>query len=195
MRTRLTDRNTLQRDIEMGQISTHSRWTKIACYDDFEFPELSLNDFRPLFVGTYKLKQAQPYTEEHMNQQDDYIIKLESNNDDIVRCTIQSRHSNRTKYKCRIKYSLPGEPIHVWYYTCISGAITVGACSHVVSVVWYLSYARYNNFQLSKSRHQIQQAVMERVVEDIEASAYENKEETDDDDQNDDVDDDNCGYE
>ena len=186
------NRNTLQRDIEMGLISTHPRWTKITCYDDFKFPELSLDDLRLLFVGTHKLKQAQPDTEEHINQQGNYIIELESNNDDILRCTIQSRHPNGTKYKCWIKYSLFGEPIHAWYCKCISGAITVDACSHVVSTVWYLPYARYNNFQPSKCRRQIEQAVIERAVEDTEARAYENKEEADDDDQDDDIDDDNC---
>ena len=77
-------------------------------------------------------------------------------------------------------------------HVIISGAITVGACSHVVSIVWYLSYARYNNFHPSKSRRRIQQAVMGRAIEGIEASAYENKEETDDEDQDDDVDDDDC---
>ena len=81
----------------MGLISTRSRWTKIACYDDFEFPELSLDDLRLLFVSTYKLKQVQPYTEEHMNQHGDYIIELESNHHDIIRCTIQRCHSNGTK--------------------------------------------------------------------------------------------------
>ena len=174
MRTGLMNQNTLQRDIEMGLISTHSRWTKVACYDDFEFSELSLDDLRLLFVGTYKLKQVQPYTEERINQQGDYVIELVSNNDDILRCTIQSRHSNRTKYKCWIKYSLSGEPIRAWYCTCISGAIAVGACSHVVSVIWYLSYARYNNFQPSKSRRRIQQVVIEIAVEDTEANADEN---------------------
>ena len=94
--------------------------------------------------------------------------------------------------KCWIKYSLSGEPIIAWYCTCISGAITVGACSHVVSIVWYLSYARYNNFQPSESRRRIQQVVMKRMIEDTETSADENTEETDDDDEDDDTDDDNC---
>lgn len=34
-------------------------------------------------------------------------------------------------------------PILCYYCTCKSGARTLGACSHVVSAIWYLGYARH----------------------------------------------------
>jgi hypothetical protein len=185
MRTRLMDRNILQHDIETGLISSRSRWRKVAYTDDFEFPELSFDDLCLLFVSTYKLKQARTYTEEHLDPAGDYVVELETNYHDILRCTIQSRHSNAVKYKCWIKYSLSGEPIIAWYCTCMSGAITIGSCSHVVSIVWYLSYGRYNEFKPSKGRRRIQQAVMERTVESEERDADESDAEVngyDDDD-------------
>lgn len=30
-----------------------------------------------------------------------------------------------------------------YYYTCQSGARTLGTCAHIVSVLWYLDYARH----------------------------------------------------
>ena len=162
MRTRVEYRNVLQQRIAAGTISTRSRWKKLIEDADFDFPELSHDDLCLLFLTTYKLKQAQMYTEEHLDREGDYLIELEGNDDGLLRCSIQSRHSNRIKYRSWIQYSLHGDPIVAWYCTCPSGALTVGACAHVVSIVWYLSYARHNNFHSSAGRRRIQQAILER---------------------------------
>ena len=53
----------------------------------------------------------------------------------------------------------------------MSGAITIGSCSYVVSIVWYLSYGRYNEFKPYEIRRRIQQAVMERTIEGEETDA------------------------
>ncbi|CAF1528085.1 unnamed protein product [Rotaria magnacalcarata] len=132
---------------------------------DFEFPQLSLDDLHALFLSSYKIKLAPAYVEEHLDKDGDYIIGIGDDNDFILRCTIQSRHSNAVKYKTWIQYSLTGEPIVAWYYTSTAGAMTLGSCSHVVSIIWYLSYARHHDFQVSQGRHRIQQAVMERTIE------------------------------
>ena len=55
----------------------------------------------------------------------------------------------------------------------MSAAITIGSCSHVVSIVWYLPYGRYNEFKSSESRRQIRQALMERTIESEETDADE----------------------
>ena len=41
-------------------------------------------------------------------------------------------------------------PIKEWYCTCKVGKRTVGTCSHVASVIWYLSNARYNSTKSKK---------------------------------------------
>lgn len=181
MRTRLMHRNVLQQRVEMGVISTRSRWKKTIEDADFDFPELSLDDLYLLFLGTYKIKLARTYVEEHLDREGDYIVELDDNTDDILRCTIQSRHSNSIKYKTWIQYSLSGDPIIAWYCTCRGGAVTIGACSHIVSIVWYLSYAPHHHFEPSKSRRRIQQAVMERIIEDEEGDMVDEDREEDDD--------------
>ncbi|CAF2141157.1 unnamed protein product [Rotaria magnacalcarata] len=164
MRTRLMHRNVLQQRVEMGTISTRSRWKKTIEDVDFDFSELSFDDLCFLFLGTYKIKLARTYVEEHLDQEGDYTVELDANTDNILRCTIQSRHSSAVKYKSWIQYSLSGDPIIAWYCTCPGGAVTIGACAHIVSIVWYLSYARHHHFEPSKGRRRIQQAIMERIV-------------------------------
>jgi hypothetical protein len=164
MRTRLTQCNLLQQRVENGVISTRSRWQQAIEDADFDFPEMSFDDLCFLFLSTYKIKLARTYVEGHLNQEGDYTVELDDNSNNILRCTIQSRHSNSTKYKCWIQYSLSGDPITSWYCTCPSGAITIGACSHLVSIIWYLSYARHNDFTPSMGRRRIQQAISERTI-------------------------------
>ncbi len=127
------------------------------------------------FLGIQKIKLARAYVEEHFDEEGDYIIELNDNTDDILRCTIQSRHSNSTKYKCQIQYSLFEDPIIAWYCTCPAGGVTIGACSHIVSVVWYLSYALHHHFEPSEGRRRIQQAIMERSVEDEDLDEDQDK--------------------
>jgi hypothetical protein len=43
--------------------------------------------------------------------------------------------------------------------------MTIGSCAHIVSIVWYLSYARRHDFHVSQGRRRIQLTVMERTVE------------------------------
>jgi len=52
-----------------------------------------------------------------------------------------------TKYKTYVQY-VPNkndcDGIE-WYCTCLSGCRTVGCCSHIASVIYYLSNAKWNN--------------------------------------------------
>ncbi len=71
-------------------------------------------------------------------------------NSKILYCFIQSSHSNSTKYRVYIKYNPKKsdiESIESWYCICKSGARTVGCCSHIASVILYLSNTIYlDNF-------------------------------------------------
>ena len=142
MLNRLSQRNILQQRIESGSLAARARWTKTIENVDFDFPRLTTEDLRFLFFGTYKIKIAKLCVEEHQESDDDHTIELGDTDDNILRCRIQSRHSNATKYKAWIQYSMTGDPIVAWCCTCPAGAITVGCCSHVVSIILYLSYGR-----------------------------------------------------
>ena len=137
-----------------------SCWKKIEDID-FEFPKMSLDEFRLLFFGTYQIKQARTYVEEHFNMDSDFIVEVDNSIADIVRCSIQSRHSNAHKYKAWIQYSLTSNPIRARYCQCKAGGRTVGRCAHIASVIWYLCYARHTDFIYSAGRRRIEQAIAE----------------------------------
>ena len=61
---------------------------------------------------------------------------------------VRSRHINRKSYQCYIDYV----PISTSYtsikrYTCdcANGNRTVGCCSHVAAIIYYLSHGRYKS--------------------------------------------------
>ncbi|CAF0884185.1 unnamed protein product [Brachionus calyciflorus] len=65
----------------------------------------------------------------------------------LVFSEIRSRHSKCLKYKVFIQYDPKIEndnSIDEWYCTCRNGARTVGCCSHISSLIYYLSIGRYS---------------------------------------------------
>ncbi|CAF1131941.1 unnamed protein product, partial [Brachionus calyciflorus] len=63
---------------------------------------------------------------------------------------IQSRHTGSLIYKVYVSYqnqltdNLNNQSsINGWYCTCKNGARTVGCCSHVSSIIYFLGYARF----------------------------------------------------
>ena len=179
MLNRLSQRNILQQRIESGSFSAPARWTKTIENVDFDFPRLTIEDLRFLFFGTYKIKIAKSYFEEHQEPDGDYMIELGDTDDNILRCRIQSRHSNATKHKAWIQYSMTGDPIVAWYCTYPAGAITVGCCLHVASIIWYLSYGPNIDYKQSTAQRRLCQTILERTFEsqdsddsDIDNSEY-----------------------
>ena len=158
MKEQLLKNNTLLDDINHGLISSRSHWKNL---DDqsIEFPVLDLNELRSLFFGIYQIKQSRTYTEEHLDDNGNYIVQVAPENSELLRSRIQSRHSNAVRYYAWIRYILPTNAIHSWYCQCRSGARTLGCCGHVASVIWYLAYARLQNFQPSYARRRIVQSI------------------------------------
>ena len=158
MRDQIVRQNFLAAHVSAGTISARSRWQKIE-ESTFEFPKLSLDDIRQLFFGTYQIEMARIYVEEHMDPNGQYIIEVSASNDNIVRCSIQSRHLRATVYKAWIQYSFSDDPIETLYCQCTAGARNLGCCGHVASIIWCLSFARHNNFKPFIGRHRIYQVI------------------------------------
>ena len=158
MQDRIVRQNLLAVYVSTGTISARSRWQKIE-ESTFDFPKLSLDDIRQFFFGTHQIKMARTYVEEHMDHNGQYIIEVSASNDNIVRCSIQSRHSRATVYKTWIQYPFSDDPIEAWYCQCTAGTRNLGCCGHAASIIWYLSFARHNNFKSSIGCHRIYQAI------------------------------------
>lgn len=158
MRSLLGRNNLLQERVLLGTLSSRSKWKSID-EDIFDFPPLSLEQLRELLFGSYQIKVARSYVEEHMDTQGAYLIQVDHSEPHILRANIQSRHSNARTYKVWIQYSFSQEPIEAWYCQCTAGARNLGSCGHIASILWYLSYARYEDFSPSSGRQRLIRAL------------------------------------
>lgn len=178
MRSMVNRNNALFDRVMIGSLSSRVRWQRIEDVS-FDFPALSIEEMRELFFGTYQMKMARAYVEEHMDDDGAYVIEIDNTETNILRANIQSRHSNARKYKVWIQYSFSADPIQAWYCQCTSGARNLGCCGHVASIIWYLSYARHDQFNPSPGRRRLLQAIEQRPVDTSDDSSAEDTEEED----------------
>ncbi|XP_045781841.1 uncharacterized protein LOC123878594 [Maniola jurtina] len=128
-----------------------------------DFPKLELVDLKRFALGSYQLKQVRSYYGEHIRQNGNYLIEvseefeedlplvLSVNNNYLVRGRIKSRHVSSKIY---YTYILVNKNENVrntlgaivgYYCSCLVGKRTVGCCAHVLCILWFLSWARFNN--------------------------------------------------
>ena len=70
-----------------------------------DFPILSTGDFTEMNCCAYQLKQAKSYVLEHMDGDGFFRVRITKKNADIMRASVQSRHTNAKKYDVEIQYS------------------------------------------------------------------------------------------
>ncbi len=101
--------------------------------------------------GSYQIKQSVNYVADHLNQDGQFEILIDNQiecetDGNIILAEVKSRHSSNTEYSVMIKY-IPNidcaTSIKAWGCTCHSGLRTVGCCSHIASIIYFLSYAKY----------------------------------------------------
>ena len=116
-----------------------------------DFPRLDIEVIKQYITfGPYQISQSHGYLAEHFKLNGRYEIKVNieliENNSKILSAAIQSRHHNAVKYKIFISY-LPNSneysSINGWICSCLTGLRTVGCCSHVACLIYYLSYSKY----------------------------------------------------
>ena len=63
------------------------------------FPHLPLDFLRRYTCGTYQIKQSKAYAKVHLYENDkEFALELSPSDDNLLRCRLQSRHSNNTQY-------------------------------------------------------------------------------------------------
>lgn len=119
-----------------------------------EFPILSLSDLIIMALGTYQIAQARSYYGEHIKGANGaYTIEicrenrlnLFGANSRLLRAKIHSRHSGQRIYFVYIINNARESRCQIegCYCSFIVGNRTLGCCSHVMSVVWFMSWARH----------------------------------------------------
>ena len=105
---------------------------------NFDSPQLDLDFLRDYTCGTYQIKQSQSYAKAHLYKHDnEFELQISPDNDRLIRCRLQSRHSNATRYFICIEFDKDddNEPIKEHYCQCKDGKRMVGCCGHVATVL------------------------------------------------------------
>lgn len=120
-----------------------------------EFPQLTIEELIKFSIGTYHVKLARSYCSEHIKTTGVYDMEMYRqpmaegrNNYILIRCRIHSRHVGSKIYYTyiTIDMNLNGvTAIKEYYCTCYHGKRTLGSCAHVISVVYYLGWARHRD--------------------------------------------------
>lgn len=152
--------NNVQRRVEEGNLTRRNgQWRRLNYRDIPDFPILDLDYLRNLTIGTYQVNLAPSYVQDKILHEEDEEFQLDENINDegFLRIRVKSRFRNATKHQVFISYRIihdgnnnendeegaAEDVISGYYCTCQCGARTVGTCSHVTSVLWFLGYARH----------------------------------------------------
>jgi hypothetical protein len=114
------------------------------------FPDLTEEYIQSLTHGVYQLKQAIPYTKEHIDKEGNFLFELYEEEINILHVKIRSRYSNQLTHNIWVGYEPEAKltegqtPIQSWYCDCKAGARVFGMCAHITSLLWYLGIGRHN---------------------------------------------------
>ena len=151
MKSRRNVENSLAEEVEAQHWNRRkTQFQQLTSADLLDFPELTERDLKILFTGSYQLSQAVSYLAEMMDQSGNiilyYLKASENQNNTIIKILVKSRHVNSKTYICYIDYichSVSYSSIQRYVCDCPNGRRTVGCCSHIAAVIYYLSHARY----------------------------------------------------
>ena len=132
-------------------------------------------------IGVFQLKRARSYAEEKWGTTDlvsvvDYILQKCRSIPNLIRVPTQSAHSRRIIYHPTIQFT--NNAIIGWWCDCYTGARFIGCCSHISSVIWFLSFQRWQTHK----RHMPSGNYMDFVVDAQQISDFYDSSDGDDED-------------
>lgn len=131
------------------------------------FPDLDLSDLEDIAFGKYQIIQAKCYTIQHLERHDNEFIsqifgekviekffnKYAHDKPQLVTARLASRFISSTEWCPYVLFStLKNGKTAILQYCCNCkvGNRTVGTCSHVMSILFYLGYWVKNKYKLPK---------------------------------------------
>lgn len=150
MKDRVKMANTVERLVNRHKLLSHSNFTTLVDQAEIAFPTMTIEDIQlNITYGSYQLEQRIGYINEHFEKNNDFQLfvcdqefQSESQSYRIVCTKFFSRHRSEAIYKVFVQYS-PGKSVDGWFCTCKVGSRTVGCCSHVAAIIFYLSIGKY----------------------------------------------------
>lgn len=133
--------------VEKGwERQTKSKWEVLNESSVPEFPKYTEEELFDLTVGVWQIKNAIWYAKQHMKDDPSFKIMLCKQDRNILRARIDSRFSSSAHHSCWIKMNPEKdgpERVESYFCNCKNGERTLGACSHIVCVIWYLGFHRH----------------------------------------------------
>lgn len=123
-----------------------SGWQLMEDIELEEFPRLTHDELIDLTLGEYQIRMAAGYNAEVEDAEGDREFHVARVNRTLLRACLRSRHVNSKQYYQFISFVPDGngtEAIQGWYCTCVTGARTLGMCSHTCAILWYLCIDSY----------------------------------------------------
>ena len=152
--------NLIQRRVDNELLrQNRGRWVLLAHNHVPLFPNHTIEYLRELTYGTYQLYLSPSYIQDTLmrneadEDEEDQALQIDLNTNELgfIRIRLYSRFRNATRHQLWISYNQEyvenqevdgNEPILGYYCTCKAGARTLGTCSHVAAVLWFLGWAR-----------------------------------------------------
>lgn len=126
------------------------------------FPRLSHDQLLLIALGPYQIKQSRSCYGEHIRENGVYEVEvypeldhpqemvshIGGNTPYLLRGRIKSRHISQRIYTYILfdvepSSNYPVDSILGYYCSCLVGNRTVGCCCHVMTIIWYLGWARH----------------------------------------------------
>jgi hypothetical protein len=147
MKSRNNTNNTLADEVDKyGWQRKKLPFKTISSRDLMDFPEMTEKDLKLLLTGSYQYKQAISYLAEMIDESDNITIQFVRDKTNILKAQVQSRHIGRKVYRCFIEYkpnTIGWSGISRYCCECANGLRTIGCCSHVAAIIFYLAHGRY----------------------------------------------------
>lgn len=156
--------NVVQARIEAENLRTRrARWRPLNQEHFPLFPRLTAEQLHDLTFGTYQIYLSPSYIQDTLLRAENEIadqqhVEFDSNYINeygFVRFRIFSRFRTAGQHQIWIAFNEEyvennpqlenNEPILGYYCVCKSGARTLGTCSHVAALIWFLGYARHQD--------------------------------------------------
>lgn len=149
MQERRLKTNSLSEEILQNKWSRRKvPFAELTSEDILDFPEMTEDDLKMLLTGSYQLSQAVSYLAEIMDNQGHLKVQYLKESPNIIKLQVRSRHISSKTYRCYIDYApnnVGYDGISRYFCECANGSRTIGCCSHVAAIIYYLSYARYQS--------------------------------------------------
>ncbi|CAF0993429.1 unnamed protein product [Brachionus calyciflorus] len=184
MKSKLKSKNYLEKFLDLSLANSENSFVKIEDFEIQEFPGLNLDTIRKkITFGNYQLKQAYDYLAEHFEINDALLIServTEEQDSQIIFTKIQSRHRNSMNYKVFVMFKPNSNLIDdiSWICSCKTGKRTLGCCSHVAAIIYFMSLGRFDLAKIPKPEFTIKNVIIpimnesddEENLEETEAS-------------------------